>query len=55
MIAADADAPGQRAAWAAADAFMAEGRSARVMTPDVAGLDFNDIVQRQKAREASHG
>lgn len=56
-IAADADArgTGQRAAWAAADAFMGQGRSAHVMTPDAAGEDFNDIVQRRMAREASHG
>ena len=54
-IAADADGPGQRAAWAAAHALMAEGRIARVLTPDVAGLDFNDIVQRQRAREAARG
>ena len=54
-IASDHDAPGQRAAWQAADAVMAQGRTVRVLTPDTAGDDFNDIVQRRMAREAAHG
>lgn len=55
-IASDHDAPGQRAAWQAADAFMAQGRAVRMLTPDAAGQDFNDIImQRHAAREAAHG
>lgn len=54
-IASDHDAPGQRAAWQAADAFMAQGRAVRVLTPDAAGEDFNDIVQRHAARGVAHG
>ena len=34
---------------------MAQGRAVRVLTPDTAGEDFNDIVQRRMAREAAHG
>ena len=51
IVASDHDAPGQRAAWAAADAFMAQGRRVRVICPDISGEDFNDIVKRQMARE----
>jgi putative DNA primase/helicase len=54
-IASDHDAPGQRAAWAAADRLVAEGRAVRVLTPDTAAEDFNDIVQRRMVREAAHG
>ncbi|MEI6162290.1 MAG: toprim domain-containing protein, partial [Roseococcus sp.] len=54
-IASDHDAPGQRAAWQAADAFMAQGRVVRVLTPDTAGEDFNDIAQRRMARGVAHG
>lgn len=54
-IASDHDRAGQRAAWQAADAFMSQGRTVRVLTPDAAGEDFNDVVQRRAAREAAHG
>jgi putative DNA primase/helicase len=54
-VAADHDPPGQRAAWQAADAFMAQGRAVRVLTPDAPGDDFNDLWQRRTAREAAHG
>jgi phage/plasmid primase-like uncharacterized protein len=55
LVAADNDAPGQRAAWEAADAFMAQGRRVQVIRPDNPGEDFNDLIQRQMAREAEHG
>lgn len=55
IVASDHDAPGQRAAWQAADAFMAQGRRVRVICPDISGEDFNDILQRQMAREKTHG
>jgi hypothetical protein len=55
LIAADADAPGQRAAWAAADAFAARGLRVEVLTPDAAGTDFNDLLQRQRAQDVTHG
>ena len=54
-IASDHDAPGQRAAWQAADAFMAQSRTVRVLTPDAPGEDFNDIVQRRMAQGVAHG
>lgn len=54
-IAADHDAPGQRAAWQAADAFTGQGRAVRVLTPDAPREDFNDILRRRLAREAAHG
>lgn len=53
IVASDHDAPGQRAAWAAADAFMAQGRRVSVICPDIPGEDFNDILQRQMAREST--
>jgi len=55
LVAADNDGPGQRAAWVAADAFMAQGRRVSVICPDIPGEDFNDIVKRQMAREKTHG
>ena len=55
QLASDHDAPGQRAAWQAADAFTGQGRAVRVLTPDTAGDDFNDILRRRLAREATHG
>ena len=54
LVAADHDMPGQRAAWAAADAFMAQGRQVRILTPDNPGEDFNDVLMRQSAKEAAH-
>jgi hypothetical protein len=38
----------------AADAFSAQGRRVRVICPDIFGEDFNDLLQRQMARENSH-
>ena len=54
LIAADNDPPGQHAAWAAADAFLAQGRAVWVRTPDVAGQDFNDVLQARRAMEATN-
>ncbi len=54
MIAADHDPPGQRAAWAAADALAAPGRRVRVMTPDTPNTDFNDVLRARGAMEAAH-
>jgi len=54
IVASDHDAPGQRAAWGAAHAFMALGRRVSVICPDTTGEDFNDIVKRQMAREKTH-
>src|SRR5690606_10647465 len=51
ILAADADLPGQRAAWAAARRLEAEGRRVRVAMPDTATGDFNDIL---RARRADH-
>jgi putative DNA primase/helicase len=54
VIAADNDPPGLRAAWAAADAYTAQGRRVRVIQPQTRGDDFNDLLQRQRAQEPSH-
>jgi phage/plasmid primase-like uncharacterized protein len=52
LIAADADGPGQSAAWAAAQRWRAEGRQVRVATPDQSGRDFADVLSaRLRARE----
>jgi phage/plasmid primase-like uncharacterized protein len=52
LIAADADAPGQEAAWAASRRWRAESRRVRVATPDQAGRDFADILTaRLRAQE----
>jgi phage/plasmid primase-like uncharacterized protein len=52
LIAADADAPGQEAAWTATARWRAEGRHVRVATPDQAGGDFADILAaRLRAEE----
>ncbi|MCW8084727.1 DUF7146 domain-containing protein [Sabulicella glaciei] len=53
LIAADADPVGQRHAWAAADRFAADGLRVEVLTPDAG--DFNDLLQRQQARDGNHG
>ncbi|MGY4800159.1 DUF7146 domain-containing protein [Teichococcus aerofrigidensis] len=54
VIAADRDLPGQRAAWAAAERWRAEGRTVRVALPDE-HPDFNDLLRaRQPAQEAVH-
>jgi phage/plasmid primase-like uncharacterized protein len=57
ILAADADAPGQRAAYAAAKRLEAEGRRVRVAIPDIVGGDFNDLLCRRSASmaEVSHG
>jgi phage/plasmid primase-like uncharacterized protein len=55
VIAADPDEPGQRAAWAAADGFIAAGLRVRVVTPDTDGEDFNDLLQRQMAQAVPNG
>jgi phage/plasmid primase-like uncharacterized protein len=55
VIAADADPVGQNAAWRAAARWRAEGRTARVATPDQYP-DFNDLLRaRMSAMEAIHG
>jgi putative DNA primase/helicase len=56
VIAADADAPGQRDAATAARRWHAEGRQVRIATPDSPDADFNDLVRaRMAARESNHG
>ncbi|MCB4820750.1 DUF7146 domain-containing protein [Roseicella aerolata] len=56
VIAADPDAPGQRAAHAAAHRWRAEGRAVRIATPDSPDTDFNDLLRaRLEARETRHG
>jgi phage/plasmid primase-like uncharacterized protein len=54
IIAADADAVGQREAERAAQRWQAEGRRVRIATPNTAGTDFNDLLQRTGAREVAH-
>jgi hypothetical protein len=54
-IAADRDPPGERAAWEAARRWGYEGRKAIVALPDETTGDFNDLLMRRRAREASHG
>jgi putative DNA primase/helicase len=41
----DANGVGQRAANAAAERFLAEGRRVRIALPPMAGLDFNDLLR----------
>jgi len=56
IVAADADAPGQRAAEVTARRWQAEGRRVRIATPDRSGLDFNDLLcALHTVREASRG
>ena len=50
VIAADADAPGERAAREAAIRWVREGRRVRIARPDVAGRDFNDLLCRRMER-----
>jgi putative DNA primase/helicase len=47
IIAADNDANGvgQRAAFKAADEFIAQGRTVRIALPPEAGQDFNDVLR----------
>ena len=45
VIAADADAPGEAAARAAALRWSAEGRAVRIARPDHADQDFNDVLR----------
>ena len=44
MIAADADAPGEAAALAAARRWRGEGREVQITRPDKPGADFNDML-----------
>ena len=44
VICADPDPPGQRAADAATDRWISEGRAVSVATPPV-GKDFNDVLR----------
>jgi phage/plasmid primase-like uncharacterized protein len=55
VIAADNDPVGQREAERAARRWQAEGRRVRIATPNTAGTDFNDLLQRTGAREVAHG
>lgn len=55
ILAADPDEPGQRAAWAAARRWQAQGRRVRVAVPDTTGEDFNDLWRARVAREATNG
>lgn len=48
-IAADNDAPGRRAARAAALRWRAEGRTVKIATPDKPGADFNDLLRARVA------
>jgi phage/plasmid primase-like uncharacterized protein len=41
----DANGVGQRAANAAAQHFLAEGRRVRIALPPKSGLDFNDLLR----------
>jgi putative DNA primase/helicase len=41
----DANGVGQRAADAAAERFLAEGRRVRIALPPISGLDFNDLLR----------
>ena len=53
VIAADPDAPGEKAARAAARRWAAEGRAVQIARPDGPG-DFNVLLQSHQA-EAAHG
>ena len=56
VVAADADKAGIAAANAAALRWRREGRVVRVATPDVPGMDFNDVLQaRLAAAGVKHG
>lgn len=56
-IAADADTVGMREAEQAARRWRAEGRTVRIALPDIAGQDFNDLLQDRTRRTAAvaHG
>jgi phage/plasmid primase-like uncharacterized protein len=45
VIAADADAPGERAAEQAQMRWSGEGRTVRIATPNIRGRDFNDVLR----------
>lgn len=55
VIAADADAVGERAAWEAATRWRSEGRSVRVAFPDRQGADFNDLIREGHHAAQRHG
>jgi putative DNA primase/helicase len=53
----DANGAGQRAANAAAERFLAEGRRVRLALPPLSGLDFNDLLRGSastRVEENSH-
>jgi putative DNA primase/helicase len=51
----DANGVGQRAANAAAERFLAEGRRVRIAVPPVPGVDFNDLLRRDASvRDDEH-
>jgi putative DNA primase/helicase len=53
----DANGVGQRAANAAAERFLAEGRRVRIALPPLSGLDFNDLLRGSastRVEENSH-
>lgn len=57
VIAADPDPAGRNAAAGASTRWQAEGRRVQIATPDVAGRDFNDLLQERarRAAEVAHG
>ncbi|MBE9604722.1 toprim domain-containing protein [Acetobacteraceae bacterium H6797] len=48
LIAADADPPGEAAAWASTQRWRGEGRSVRIAKPNRPGDDFADIAARRR-------
>jgi phage/plasmid primase-like uncharacterized protein len=56
IIAADNDTggQGQRAAWEAANAFLTLGKRVKVLMPDLAGDDCNDILRRRLSAEVAN-
>ena len=54
-IAADADTVGLREANTAARRWRAEGRTVRIVVPNTAGQDFNDMLQQDRATGAADG
>ena len=49
----DANGAGERAAHKAAQRWLAEGRRARIAMPPEPGTDFNDVLLRGEARNAT--
>lgn len=50
----DANGTGPRAAREAAERFLSEGRTARVMMPPDVGTDFNDLLLKPEQERATH-